>query len=207
MPQTPLILASGSRYRRQQLERLGLAFTARASDVDETPLPGESVQALVARLGQAKARAVADQLTPEQPPGWIIGSDQAACVDGEQTRTSAILGKPGTPERAVAQLSQLAGKRVCFYTSLCLLHTHRDESFSGLDETIVTFRPLRRAEIEDYVRRDNPIDCAGGFKSEALGVALFDSVESTDPNALIGLPLILLSKFLLQAGCPILAAG
>ena len=140
-----LILASGSRYRRAQLERLGLPFSTSTSEVDETPLPGESVQALVLRLAQAKAAAVGAGATS----ALVIGSDQAACIAGEQTDTDRILGKPGTAERAREQLARLSGRSVHFYTSVCLLDTASSRRWEGTDETVVHFRELNAGEIAE----------------------------------------------------------
>jgi len=190
----PLILASTSRYRAELLGKLGLEFSARAPDVDETPRPGESAEALVQRLAEAKARAVA----VSAPQALVIGSDQVAVCRGR------TLGKPGTEARARAQLAELAGQQVLFLTGLCLLDSATGVLQSAIDTTRVTFRPLTAGEIEAYVAREQPLDCAGSFKSEGLGIALFEAIEGKDPNALIGLPLIDLCRMLRNAGVSVL---
>lgn len=189
-----LVLASGSPYRRQLLARLQLEFTATASDVDETPLAGEAPADLTIRLGMAKARA----LRAKFPEHLIIGSDQTAAIDG------AILGKPGSREAAIRQLVLQAGRVVTFYTSVCLLDAASGRHWSDLDVCQVHFRPLTPAQIERYVDREQPFDCAGSFKSEGLGIALFEKIVGDDPNALIGLPLIKLTALLQQAGMSVL---
>jgi len=191
---TPLILASTSRYRAELLGKLGLEFSARAPDVDETPGPGEPAEALVLRLAEAKARAVA----ASAPQALVIGSDQVAVCRGR------TLGKPGTEARARAQLAELAGQQVLFLTGLCLLDSATGVLQSAIDTTRVTFRPLTAGEIEAYVAREQPLDCAGSFKSEGLGIALFEAIEGKDPNALIGLPLIDLCRMLRNAGVSVL---
>jgi len=190
----PLILASTSRYRAELLGKLGLEFSARAPDVDETPGPGEPAEALVLRLAEAKARAVA----ASAPQALVIGSDQVAVCRGR------TLGKPGTEARARAQLAELAGQQVLFLTGLCLLDSATGVLQSAIDTTRVTFRPLTAGEIEAYVAREQPLDCAGSFKSEGLGIALFEAIEGKDPNALIGLPLIDLCRMLRNAGVSVL---
>jgi septum formation protein len=183
-----LVLASTSRYRRELLERLGLPFEVARPDVDETPGPGESPAALAARLALAKARAVA-----AGRDAWVIGSDQVAALDG------APLGKPGTAEAARNQLARMSGQSVAFFTGLCI--AHRDGTvLQALDTTTVRFRPLAAAEIARYVASEQPLDCAGSFKSEGLGIALFDAIDSSDPTALVGLPLIATARLLRQAG-------
>jgi MAF protein len=189
-----LILASSSRYRAEVLRKLGLPFDTLSPDVDETPRPAESPEALVLRLSQAKARIVADQ----HPDALVIGSDQVAVSEGD------ILGKPGTEERARAQLTRLSGKPVLFHTGLCLLDAQTGRARSAVVVTAVTFRALTAPEIHDYVERERPLDCAGSFKSEGLGIALFEAIEGPDPNALIGLPLIELCRMLRAAGVPVL---
>lgn len=195
-----LVLASTSRYRRLLLERLGLPFEAIAPEVDETPEPGEPADVLVARLSKAKAQAVAGQLTD----ALVIGSDQLAVVDGE------ILGKPGTEGKARDQLARLSGREVTFLTGLCLTRASSvSDSAAGwtdfeLIETPVRFRQLTDEQIADYVAREQPLDCAGAFKSEGLGIALFERLGGDDPNALIGLPLIALCGMLERAGLPVL---
>lgn len=184
-----LILASTSRYRRELLERLQLPFTTERPDVDETPLPGEAPAALASRLAVAKAREVARL----HPGAWVLGSDQVAGFDGH------ALGKPGSRDAAIAQLQSMSGSSVQFLTAVALC---RGDALAGeaLDTTTVTFRCLRRAEIERYVDAEQPLDCAGSFKSEGLGIALFDAIETRDPTALIGLPLIATARLLRDAG-------
>lgn len=194
----PLILASTSRYRADLLARLRLPFTSVAPGVDETRRPGEDAEHLVRRLAQTKARAVADHA----PAALVIGSDQVALL-GEPD-VGEILGKPGTVERARAQLAALAGHRVTFLTGLCLLDAPSGTAQVAVDRTVVRFRALSTAEINDYVERERPLDCAGSFKSEGLGIALFEAIETADPNALIGLPLIELCRMLRAAGVPVL---
>jgi septum formation protein len=185
-----LVLGSTSQYRRQLLERLGLPFTTAASNVDETPLPGESPIDLVHRLARSKAEAVAER----HRNSLIIGSDQLAVCGRE------VLGKPGSGERAMAQLKALSGQRVTFNTAVHVVNSDTGANEGHLDVTTVHFRQLTDAEIERYVARDRPYDCAGGFKVEALGVALFTRVESQDPTGLIGLPLIWLASALRKRG-------
>lgn len=185
-----LILASTSPFRRELLGKLGLPFETDSPEVDETRLDGESPEALVARLAEAKARAVAGR----HPDGLIIGSDQVA-VNGD-----AILGKPGTRERAIEQLRASSGKRVTFQTGLCLYDAGRDWAQVEVVPFSVVFRPLSDRQIESYVDKEQPLNCAGSFKSEGLGIALFERLEGDDPNALIGLPLIRLVRMLETAG-------
>lgn len=189
-----LILASTSRYRAELLERLGVHFSAKAPNVDETPRPEESPRELVQRLSLAKSQAVAADSTN----ALVIGSDQLAVCDGH------ILGKPGTEEKAVAQLQSLAGKEVNFLTGLALTNTATGEHQLSLTVTPVSFRPLTQAQIVDYVRREQPLDCAGAFKSEGLGIALFTRIGGDDPSALIGLPLITLCSMLAAEGFQVL---
>lgn len=185
-----LILASTSRYRREMLQRLGLPFDVARPDVDETPHAGESAISLAIRLGRAKAQAVAAGLGDDD---WALGSDQSADVLGE------ILGKPGNRAAAIAQLQSMAGKRIRFHTSLAL--AHRDgRVFEALDLTEVAMRALADDEIERYVDAEHPFDCAGSFKSEGLGITLFDAIDNHDPTALVGLPLIATARLLRQAG-------
>lgn len=185
-----LVLASTSVYRRQLLERLGVAFTVAASNVDETSLPGESAIDLTHRLARAKAEAVAQR----HRNSLVIGSDQLAVCGRE------ILGKPGSGERAIAQLKSLSGQRVTFHTAVHVVHSDTGANEGYTDVTTVHFRTLTDAEISRYVARDKPYDCAGGFKVEALGVSLFSRVESQDPTGLIGLPLIWLAGALRRNG-------
>ena len=185
----PLILASTSPFRRELLERIGIQFTMAAPDIDESAQPGETPPALVRRLSEAKARAIGVSCK-----GLIIGSDQVATTGDD------ILGKPGTHEKAVEQLKYLSGKRVCFQTGLCLLNTETDTADVEVIPFIVHFRQLEDRQIEHYLRADRPYNCAGSFKSEGLGITLFERMEGDDPTALIGLPLIRLTTMLHTAG-------
>jgi septum formation protein len=186
--QRPLILASSSPYRRELLDRLGLDYSTVSPDIDESALPGETPAALVERLAEQKARAVG-----ESHPGLIIGSDQVATVDDE------ILGKPGNHERAVAQLARLSGRQVTFHTGLCLLDTVHHEAQVDVVPFTVQFRSLSAGQIERYLRTERPYNCAGSFKSEGLGITLFEKMLGEDPTALIGLPLIRLTTMLENA--------
>ena len=192
MPQ--LILASTSRYRAELLTRLGLPFTTRAPGVDETPRPGEAPEALVRRLSRSKAAAVAAAV----PDSLVIGSDQLAVCDDQ------LLGKPGTEARAVEQLTLLSGRTVTFLTGLCLIDANSGREDTTVIPNRVRFRALSDRQITDYVRREQPLDCAGAFKSEGLGIALFEAIGGDDPNALVGLPLIALCSMLSRAGMPVL---
>lgn len=185
-----LVLASTSPYRRALLERLGLGFAAASPQVDETRRADEPAQTLVLRLAEAKARAVA----AAHPGAIIIGSDQVACLD------DAVLGKPGGRDAAIAQLTRASGRTVLFQTGLCLLDTRNGRAQTLVEPFRVHFRTLTRAQIEGYVDRERPFDCAGSFKSEGLGIALFARLEGDDPNALIGLPLIRLIPWLEDLG-------
>lgn len=181
-----LILASTSPYRKSLLEKLGLPFQCVAPEVDESPLPGESAEALVTRLAHAKASAVARQ----HGQGLIIGSDQVCVCDGR------ILGKPGTVANAVAQLMAAQGKSVTFYTGLCVLNAANGRAEQLVEPFTVHFRSLDEAAIRRYVEAERPLDCAGSFKYEGMGIVLFKALEGRDPNALIGLPLIGLVELL-----------
>lgn len=189
-PPVTLVLASTSPYRRELLSRLGLPFSVASPDTDESPLPGEAAETLALRLAEAKARAVA----PAYPQALIIGSDQVAIANGK------IYGKPGTHERAVAQLQELSGQSVNFYTALCLYDSRNDSRQICGVPTQVKFRSLSNSEIENYLAREPAYNCAGSAKSEGLGIALLDSLSGDDPNALVGLPLIALCAMLRQAG-------
>jgi len=186
----PLILASTSRYRRELLQRLRLPFEVVAPDVDETPLPGEAPAALAQRLALAKAQAVA-RLRPE---AVVIGSDQVADLDG------LPIGKPGTHARAVAQLQQMRGRRVVFQTAVAVVRADRGYAQGLLAAVAVQFRPLSDAEIQHYLHAEQPYDCAGSAKCETLGIALLDAIDSDDPTALVGLPLIRTCRLLREAG-------
>ncbi len=196
MPQPPLVLASTSPFRRQLLERLGLPFLSAAPEVDETPRAGETPEALVVRLAERKARAVAAR----HPGALVIGSDQVAWLDG------AVLGKPGGRPQALAQLQRASGRRVSFFTGLCLLDDRTGEAETLCEPFHVQFRALSLPQIEAYLDREQPYNCAGSFKSEGLGIALFERLEGDDPNALIGLPLIRLVGMLGRAGIEVLSA-
>jgi septum formation protein len=185
-----LILASTSPYRRELLNRLHLPFKAIKPGVDETRLTDESAENMVCRLAHAKAHAVARS----HPEAWVIGSDQCAVLD------SAILGKPGTLARAFEQLKAASGHSVIFHTGLCLLQLS-----SGFERCVnvpfrVQFRQVSDLEIQHYLEREQPYDCAGSFKSEGLGITLFESMQGDDPSALVGLPLIALCALLREAG-------
>lgn len=185
-----LLLASTSTYRKMLLEKLHLPFVCTAPQVDETPLVGESAEALVLRLATAKAQALA----AAYPEHLIIGSDQVCVIEGK------ITGKPHTEENACAQLRQASGQKVTFYTGLALYNS-RSRHLQVLCEPFhVHFRTLSEAEISAYVRLEQPLNCAGSFKSEGLGIALFEKLEGRDPNALIGLPLIALLEMLRAEG-------
>ncbi len=190
-----LLLASTSPFRRELLARLALPFTVQAPQVDETCLPGESALELVARLAEGKAEAVARR---QGSAALIIGSDQAAVLEG------VIIGKPGNHEQAVAQLQQASGRTVVFHTGLCLLDSASAWRQIAVEEFRVVFRVLTPAMIERYLRREQPYQCAGSFKSEGLGIALFDRLEGDDPTSLIGLPLIRLTRMLEAAGVVVL---
>jgi len=187
-----LVLASTSRYRRELLARLTPNFRCIAPQVDETPLPDEAPAALAVRLAAAKAHAVASQT----PAALVIGSDQVCDLDGR------ALGKPGNAAAAQAQLQACAGRAASFHTAVCLIDTRGtpQRAHAACDTTRVLLRALGADEIARYVAREQPLDCAGSFKCEALGIALFERIESLDPTALIGLPLIALSRLLREAG-------
>jgi len=190
-----LVLASGSPYRRQQLAQLQLSFTCVSPDIDEQPLTDEKADQTALRLAREKASAVAGG---REHASLIIASDQTAHCD------QTPLTKPGTPERAVAQLLQCSTKEVQFQTALVVLHTASGQKMETCIPTSVKFRPLSAQQIERYIARENPLDCAGSFKCEGLGIALFERIRSDDPSALVGLPLIALTHFLTQFGVPIL---
>lgn len=190
VPNLRLVLASTSPYRRQLLERFGQRFTVAAPEVDESPLPGETPIDLVNRLARAKAEVVARR----NPRSIVIGSDQVA-VSGRE-----IVGKPGNPERCIEQLKAASGQRLTFHTAVHVIQSDSGSNDSHLDITTVHFRKLSTEEIARYVARERPVNCAGGFKAEGLGITLFDRIDSQDPTALIGLPLIWLSAALRKAG-------
>lgn len=184
-----LVLASSSPYRRDLLARLRLPFETALPAVDETPLPAEEPAALARRLAEAKARAVAASAAP----AWVVGSDQVADLDGTP------LGKPGGRDAALAQLRAMSGRTVAFHTAVCLARVGSPE-LQALDTTLVRFRALADAEITRYLDAEQPLDCAGSFKSEGLGIGLFEAIESNDPTGLIGLPLIATARLLREAG-------
>lgn len=194
--QTPpaLVLASTSLYRRTLLERLGVPFECQAPGIDEQPHEGEPPAALVRRLALAKASAVAAR----RPDAWVIGSDQIAVLG--EPGAELILGKPGSPARAIEQLRACSGHTVRYLTAVALVRARDDARSEFLDTTHVRFRSLDEATIARYVQRESPLDCAGAFKSEALGIALCAAIETSDPTALVGLPLIELSERLRRAG-------
>lgn len=182
------MLASGSRYRAELLARLQLPFSQSSPDVDERPQPGEPADALARRLAETKARAASTQA----PAAWCLGADQTADCEGH------LLGKPGTRAAAVAQLQRMQGRTVTFHTALALVRG--DVCHAWADQTRVTVRPLSPETIDRYLDREDVLDCAGSFKCEGLGISLFDRIESEDPTALIGLPLIALSRLLRAVG-------
>ena len=190
MSPPPLILASTSRYRQELLSRLRLPFEVLSPEVDETPLPGETPATRARRLALAKAWAVAKK----RPEAVVIGSDQVADLHGQP------LGKPGTHERAVQQLRRLRGHRVLFHTAVAVVRAGTGFEKAALNSVAVSFRALDDDEIEFYLRAEQPYDCAGSAKCETLGISLLSAIESDDPTALVGLPLIRTSELLRQAG-------
>lgn len=185
-----IVLASTSPYRRELLGRLGLPFDCASPDIDESPLPTEPPEQTALRLAGAKALAVATNFRD----ALIIGSDQVACLEGR------IFGKPGNHDNAVKQLQTMRGKTVNFFTGLSLLNTRTGRSQVIGVSTLVTFRQVSDAAIENYLKRERPYDCAGAAKSEGLGIALIERITGDDPNALIGLPLIALCDLLANEG-------
>ena len=188
-----LILASSSAYRRELLSRLKLPFEVISPDLDETPLPGETPEQTALRLAEAKAEAVARHAGE----ALVIGSDQVATLDHEQ------IGKPGSHERALAQLQKMRGREVVFHTALCLLDSRAGSKYRVQTQNVQTrvrFRDLPDAELDAYLRIEQPYDCAGSAKNEGLGIALIEQIRSDDPSALTGLPLIALTSMLRSAG-------
>lgn len=183
-----LILASTSPFRKTILEKLGVDFDTASPDVDETALVNETPQQLVERLSIAKAKAVADK----NDNALVIGSDQVSVINGE------IIGKPHTHDNAVKQLQNASGQTVTFYTGLCLYNSSTDQYQSEVVPYNVVFRDLSDDQIDSYLKKEEPYKCAGSFKSEALGIVLFEKLEGDDPNTLMGLPLIRLVKMLEQ---------
>jgi septum formation protein len=194
--QRALILGSTSRYRRELLERLRVPFDVVSPDVDETPLANEAPHALATRLALGKAKAVAAL----HPSAVVIGSDQVADLNGEP------LGKPGTHERAVVQLQRMRGQTVVFQTAVSVVCLDSQFEHTELAQIKVRFRDLSDAEIEAYLRAEEPYDCAGSAKSEGLGIALLDAIDNDDPTALIGLPMIRTARLLRAAGIDLLRA-
>jgi septum formation protein len=195
-----LILASSSKYRKELLSRLHVPFEVLVPSIDETPDPGEEPEATALRLAHQKAAAVAAQI----PAALVIGSDQVATLDGEQ------IGKPGSHANALKQLQKMRGRRVIFHTALCLWdgRTAGTEQAPQLEnvQTFVTFRDLPDHELDAYLRIEQPYDCAGSAKNEGLGIAIIEKIESADPTALTGLPLIALTTMLRRTGYPFFAA-
>ncbi len=191
MMQKPLLLASSSPYRKVLLERFGLPFRCASPDIDETPIQGETGEALATRLAETKTRALRERF----PGHWIIGSDQVACLpDG------SVLSKPGNHKQATDQLRRSSGHKVLFLTGLALLDADSGRLERHCEPFTAHFRELTGEEIEAYLRREHPYDCAGSFKMEGLGITLFEALEGRDPNSLVGLPLIALNEMLCRWG-------
>ncbi|RMF18308.1 MAG: septum formation protein Maf [Gammaproteobacteria bacterium] len=189
-----LILASQSRYKRQQLEVLGLGARSIAPDANEALLNGETLREASARLAQLKAQII----SRSHPNATVIGSDQTAHLEGE----TEILRKPGGFERAFGQLMKCSGRTVLFHSGICLVHPAHPP-LTHIETTRVTFRQLDEDTVRRYLEKEQPWDCAGAFKCEGLGISLFERVASNDPTALVGLPLIALSRLLRQVGYPV----
>ncbi len=189
-----LVLASSSPFRKALLEKLQLEFIIGSPGIDETPVANESTEQMVLRLSEAKARALADI----HKDALIIGSDQSATLNGR------ILYKPGNFDVAFKQLQAASGQTITFYTGLCLLNTHTQQSETICEPYIVKFRDLSDSEIEHYLHKEQPYNCAGSFKSEALGISLFESMQGKDPNTLTGLPLIQLCRMLRENGLAVI---
>ncbi len=181
-----LVLGSSSPFRKALLEKLDLSFDCDSPDIDETPLKNESPKDMVARLAKLKAQAIAER----HPQSIIIASDQCATLDGE------IIGKPHNHKNAVKQLKKASGRAVTFYTSLCVYNAGTNQFEETVEPFYVYFRELTDQQIENYLQKEQPYNCAGSFKSEGLGISLFERLEGNDPNTLIGLPLIELIKML-----------
>jgi len=190
----PVLLASGSAYRRELLARILPVFERAIPGVDESPLPDEAPDALAIRLAQLKALRCAE----ERPDALVIGSDQVPAIG------KRMLGKPGSHEQATAQLRQCSGQSVIFYTAVSVLGPAALPVDSYVDKTTVYFRELSDEQIRSYLNKEEPYDCAGSFKAEALGIVLFERIESTDPTGIQGLPLIWLSACLTRRGIPLL---
>ncbi len=190
-----LVLASTSVFRKALLEKLQLPFDTARPQVDEAPLPGENAAELVERLALAKAQAVASQ----RPNALVIGSDQVCVIDGQ------ILGKPHTAPKAFEQLSRASGQAITFYTGLALINSQSGRCQSLVEPFKVHFRQLSPEQIRAYIKKEQPLNCAGSFKSEGLGISLFERLEGRDPNTLVGLPLIALVAMLEAEGLSPLA--
>ena len=189
-----LVLASTSPFRKELLQRLGIPFNTASPDIDEAALPDETPEQLVARLSEQKAKAVSAQFSDT----LVIGSDQVATLDNN------IIGKPGNHENAAKQLRNASGRELVFYTGLCLLNTRTGNTQVDVINFNVTFKKLTDQQIDNYLKKEQPYNCAGSFKSEVLGVALFEKMEGNDPSSLIGLPLICLTGMLENEGINII---
>lgn len=189
-----LVLASSSPFRKALLDKLQLNFETDSPDIDETPRENEGIEAMVKRLSEGKARALADKY----PNALIIGSDQSATLNGN------ILHKPGNFEVAMQQLQAASGQSITFFTGMSLYNSHSQTAETICEAFIVKFRELSDSEIENYLNREKPYNCAGSFKSEALGISLFESMQGNDPNTLIGLPLIQLCRMLKKNGLAVI---
>lgn len=185
-----ILLASSSIYRRELLKKLGLKFSWATPAIDESPNPAESPKNLVLRLAEQKAKA----LSTDHPNHLIIGSDQIAVLNNQ------IIGKPHTHAAATNQLRAFSDREITFFTSICLYNSHTHKTQLEVDSYTVKFRQLTPRQIENYLQKEQPYDCAGSFKSEGLGICLFEKLEGKDPNTLIGLPLIELTKMLMNEG-------
>lgn len=194
----PILLASSSPYRKQLLEKLKIPFECASPDIDESILDSESPEDYVHRLAINKAK----ELAKAYPNHLIIGSDQCAVIEINQQKK--ILGKPHTFENAVKQLSQSSGREVRFLTGLCVYNSKTQQQVSAVEPFSVHFRQITQRQIERYIEQEKPLDCAGSFKSEGLGIRLFSALEGRDPNSLIGLPLIALVDLLQQQGIEVL---
>lgn len=183
---TRIVLGSSSPFRKALLEKLDLSFDCDSPDIDETPLKNEHPKDMVARLAKQKADAIATR----HPQSIIVASDQCATLDGK------IIGKPGDHQTAVEQLTAASGRTVTFYTSLCVYNAGTNQYQEAVEPFYVYFRELSESQIENYLKKEEPYNCAGSFKSEGLGISLFDRLEGDDPNTLIGLPLIQLIRML-----------
>ncbi len=189
-----LVLASGSPFRKALLDKLHLKFETDSPDIDETPLTDESIESMVKRLSESKAKA----LSSKYPNALIIGSDQSAELKGK------ILHKSGSYSVAFEQLKNASGQTITFHTGLCLFNSKSGKAETICDPFIVKFRDLTDSEIDNYLKREEPYNCAGSFKSEALGISLFESMQGNDPNTLIGLPLIQLCRMLKENGLSVI---